>query len=183
LTGIPKRQLIIEPLPDCDSEIGRMLWMLQDARHRTRRTLEGIQLTVLDWQPPANGNSIGTLLYHIAAIELDWLAVEVMEGKLDQGIWGQFPYDVRDENQRLTRVTGVSLAEHYQRLDAVRDLLLENYKAMSVEEFRRMRILPDYDVTPEEVLHHLAQHEAEHRGEIATIRMLAEDALPEERES
>jgi uncharacterized damage-inducible protein DinB len=29
-------------------------------------------------------------------------------------------------------------------------------------------------VTPEEILHHLMQHEAEHRGEILTLRAQAE---------
>lgn len=154
-----------------------MLWILEDARRRTYRALEGIPDAAIDWQPPANGNSIGTLLYHIAAIELDWLAEEVMQGKLTSQIWDEFPYDVRDERGHLTRVTGMSLDAHYKRLNTVRELLLSVYKAMTVEAFRQLHIMPYYDVSPEEVLHHLAQHEAEHRGEIMTIRALAEDAL------
>jgi uncharacterized damage-inducible protein DinB len=31
-----------------------------------------------------------------------------------------------------------------------------------------MRIFPQYEVSPEWVLHHLSQHEAEHRGEIGS---------------
>ncbi|MEO8609459.1 MAG: DinB family protein [Chloroflexota bacterium] len=174
MSEVVKRQLIIEPLPGCEPEIGRMLWMMEDARRRTLKTLDGIEPQTLDWQPPANGNSIGTLLYHIAAIEMDWLAVEVMENRLDKSVWDIFSVDVRDTNGRLTVVSGVSLEAHYQRLDAVRALLLDCYKALSVDDFRRPRRLPDYDVSPEEVLHHLMQHEAEHRGEMATIRTLAE---------
>jgi hypothetical protein len=34
--------------------------------------------------------------------------------------------------------------------------------------------MPDYEVTPEWVLHHLCQHEAEHRAEIAALRAGAE---------
>ncbi len=45
---------------------------------------------------------------------------------------------------------------------------------MSLDDFRRARNLERYDVTPAWVVHHLLQHEAEHRGEIATIRALAE---------
>jgi uncharacterized damage-inducible protein DinB len=172
LTETAKRQLIIEPLPGCAPEIGRMLWMMEDARHRTLKVLEGIEQTALDWQPPANGNSIGTLLYHIAAIEMDWLAVEVMGNTLDKSVWDIFTVDVRDANGRLSVVSGLSLDEHYQRLDAVRDLLMACYKVMAVEEFRRPRSLEQYDVSPEEVLHHLMQHEAEHRGEIGMVRML-----------
>ena len=38
----------------------------------------------------------------------------------------------------------------------------------------RVRSLPDYDVTPEWVLNHLVQHEAEHRAEIAITRAVFE---------
>jgi uncharacterized damage-inducible protein DinB len=169
-----KRQLIIEPLPGCDPDIGRMLWMIEDSRRRTRKTLEGIDQHTIDWQPPfTGGNSISTLLYHIAAIELDWLAVEIMENNVDKSIWEWFPHDVRDAEGRLTVVSGLTLDEHYQRLEAVRNLLLNCVKPMTLTEFRRPRSLPDYDVSPEEVLHHLMQHEAEHRGEIGMIRAMA----------
>jgi uncharacterized damage-inducible protein DinB len=40
---------------------------------------------------------------------------------------------------------------------------------MTDDEFSRPRSLPAYDVSPAWVLHHLAQHEAEHRGEIGSI--------------
>jgi uncharacterized damage-inducible protein DinB len=175
MTEAVKRQLIIEPLPGCEPEIGRMLWMMEDARHRTLKVLDGIEQDTMDWQPPANGNSIGTLLYHIAAIEMDWLAVEVMENTLGKSVWDVFTVDVRDANSRLSVVSGVSLNEHLKRFEAVRKVLLDCFKTMSIDEFRRPGSLPDYDVSPEEVLHHLMQHEAEHRGEIGTVRMLAEN--------
>jgi uncharacterized damage-inducible protein DinB len=177
MTDAVKRQLIIEPLPGCEPEIGRMLWMMNDTRRRTLKVLDGIEQAAIDWQPPANGNSIGTLLYHIAAIEMDWLAVEVMENSLDKSVWDVFTVDVRDANGRLTVVSGVSLDEHLKRLDAVRAVLLDCFKAMSLDDFRRLRSLPDYDVSPEGVLHHLMQHEAEHRGEMATIRTIAETQI------
>jgi hypothetical protein len=41
---------------------------------------------------------------------------------------------------------------------------------MSTDNFRRARSFPDYDVTPEWVVHHLCQHEAEHRSEIAALQ-------------
>ncbi len=172
-----KRQMSIEPLPGYEPEIGRMLWMLENERKRSRRSLDAIHPDAIDWEPHADGNSIGTLLYHIALIELDWLATEIMEGKLGEDIFSKFPHPVRDAQGRLTVVKGISLDEHYRRLDSVRMLVLNSFKGMSIAEFRRLRHLPDYDVTPEWVLHHLMQHEAEHRGEMATVRTLAEKAV------
>jgi hypothetical protein len=70
--------------------------------------------------------------------------------------------------------SGMSLAESLARLDVVRGLLLTTYGEMSLAEFRRVRDFPDYRVTPEGVLHHLIQHEAEHRGHLGLVRELAE---------
>jgi uncharacterized damage-inducible protein DinB len=48
---------------------------------------------------------------------------------------------------------------------------------MDLADFRRIRSLPEYDVTPEWVLHHLMQHEAEHRSQIGGLKDRAELAL------
>lgn len=69
---------------------------------------------------------------------------------------------------------GVPLASHFDRLDAARAELPAAFGTMTLDDFRRPRILPQYAVTPEWVLHHLAQHEAEHRGHIAVTRSSAE---------
>jgi uncharacterized damage-inducible protein DinB len=171
------RTLSVTPLPDCDPEIGRQLARMEEARRRTRRALLGITQEQIDWQPPV-ANSIATLLYHIAAIEMDWLFNEVKEGHMAQTVWDNFPYPVRNVSGQLTPVRGLTLAQHDERLDSTRALLLDAFHAMSVDEYRRIRRFTDYDVTPEWVLHHLMQHEAEHRGEILTIRALAEQATP-----
>lgn len=73
----------------------------------------------------------------------------------------------------LTWVAGESRAAALARLDASRGVLLGAFRGMSLANLRRVRSLPDYDVTPEYVLHHLAQHEAEHRGGIGMLRALA----------
>ena len=171
-----KPQLILKPLPEAVPEIGLALTMLADARRRTLRALDGLDARSLDWIE-SGGNSIGTLLYHLAAIEMDWLFTEVAEGKLDQSVWDNFPHPVRDVNGRLTLVTGVTLVDHLARLETTRRILLATFQPMTLADYRQPRSLVRYDVSPEWVLHHLMQHEAEHRGEILTIRMMAERAL------
>lgn len=56
----------------------------------------------------------------------------------------------------------------------MRSRLLATFGAMTLADFRRPRALPSYDVTPEWVMHHLLQHEAEHRAEIGIVRALAD---------
>ena len=165
-----------------DPAIAPLIWMMEDTRRRTQEALAGLSDAVLNWSPDDATlgvlNSIGSILYHMAAIELDWLYVEILE------IEGFPPeleplvlYEVREENGRLTPVLNESVQTHLQRLDAARALFLTAMQKMDAADFQRVRQLELYDVTPQWVLHHLMQHEAEHRGQIMEVRRLAESII------
>ena len=72
------KPLTIEIVEGCAPEIGRLLWQLEVTRERLKEKLAGLDQATLDFALP-NENSIGTLLYHIAAIEMSWLYEEVVE--------------------------------------------------------------------------------------------------------
>jgi uncharacterized damage-inducible protein DinB len=131
--------------------------------------------STLHWRPDDEANTIGTLLYHIVAIELDWLYVEILE-RPDYGpeVVALLPHDVRGPSGRLTPVHGETLADHLARMAASRQLLLDALYPMTAADFYRVRCLDAYDVTPEWVLYHLMEHEAGHRGEIGELRRQAE---------
>lgn len=169
--------LSVDALPGFEPTIGRWVWQLEDTRRDTKQTLTTLTQTVIDWNVAPNCNTIGTLLYHIAFIELDWLFVEVLEHEpLPQEFKALFPLPARNDQGHLSEVSGVSLQEHLQRLDRVRERLLDVFRSMDIEDFRRLRSMPDYQVSPEWVLHHLIQHETEHRGHIQIVCSLAENA-------
>lgn len=149
--------------------IGRDLWRLEDARARTLRAVQGLPQAHLDTEPEGGGNAVGTLLYHLAAIEADWLYVEVLQEGFPEDILALFPVDVRDERKRLSPMLGVNPETHLDRLSFMRGRLLERFAELSEADYHRLRKLPDYEVTPEWVLHHLAQHEALHRGQILQL--------------
>jgi uncharacterized damage-inducible protein DinB len=167
-----RERLIIEPLPGYEPEIGLLLAVMDEGRQRTKQALAGLSEGALNATPGPGGNSIGTILYHLAAIEADWLYSEILEQPFPPDAAALFPRNVRDDEGRLTTIETEDLDSLIARLDAVRVLLRDGLRGMSLQEFRRVRVLPDYDVTPDYVLHHLMQHEAEHRGEIAMLRVL-----------
>ncbi|MGH2558647.1 MAG: DinB family protein [Thermomicrobiales bacterium] len=174
MSDATKDRLLVDPLPGYQPEIGRALWGLEDSRRRTTKVLNGIDPFVIDWTPGGE-NTIGTLLYHIAAIEADWLHAEVLEQEtFPPEAAALFPHDVRDNQGRLTVVAGLSLEEHLARLAAVRAQVLAAFRGMTPAEFHRPRDLPSYSVSPAWVIQHLMQHEAEHRGQIDALRMRAE---------
>jgi len=158
-------------------EIGRYLWMLQDTRQQTEQALAGLDPTVLNWSPLPAANTIGTLLYHIAFVEADWLYEDALEQPIPAAVAALLPQSDRNHDGHLTVVTDRTLAQHLSVLVAVRERLIAAFSAMSLDDFHRLRPRPRYDVSPEWCVYHLVEHEVEHRGEIRTIRLLAEDAL------
>ena len=172
------RRQVINPLPGYEPLVGTWLWAFENSRQRTLRALEGLAPELLDWIPPWHGNTISTLLYHLAAIEVDWLFTDILEkDEFPTEIDALFPYDVHDQDGNLTTVPGISLQAHLQRLAAMREYFMEALPGITDDEFRRVRIFPDYQVTPRWTIHHLMQHEAEHRGQIMTIREAGEQLL------
>ena len=161
-----KEQHQVNILHSQSDEIGRALWQLDETRKRLIETVEAIEPQLLEWQADQTANSISTLLYHIAIIELDWLYVEVLERPFTPQLEALFPWSDRDKNGRLTIITGETTASLLNCLNNVRQALLDEYGAMSIEDFRRPRSFDPYDVTPEWVIFHLLEHEIEHRGHI-----------------
>src|SRR6476469_9700017 len=104
--------LAIVPPADAHPDVGRFLWMMEDVRVRTKRGVAGISQAALDWSPAPASNSIGTLLYHIALVEADWLYVEALAQPFPNDIVALLPYDARDASGHLTVVTNVGLTEY-----------------------------------------------------------------------
>jgi uncharacterized damage-inducible protein DinB len=160
-----KTVLQITSLSGYEQEIGRALWCLEDVRRNLTKKLIGISQSELDRKIESR-HSIGSLLYHIAYVEAGWLYGEVMEKDAwDSEIEELFPLDGWP-NGTLVHIDGDTIETHLHRLNKVRESLLSHFSSMDIEDWRRARVLEEYDVTPEWVIHHLIEHEAHHRGQI-----------------
>ncbi|MGQ0548348.1 MAG: DinB family protein [Armatimonadota bacterium] len=164
-------------LPGYDSEIGRWLWALEDVRRRrTLKLVKGLDQRTLDWEGPDGlENAIGSLLYHIAAVEMSWLFMDVLQQDFPTTVKADFPHDVRDAAGRLTRVLRLSLADHTGRLERSRAVFLAAFRGMSREDWSRLRSPADvdYQVTPEWAVFHLVEHEAGHAFQISALKARA----------
>jgi len=156
-------------------QVDLLLAAMADARERTLRELSTVTDPMLSWRPPEPLDTIGQVLYHVALIEADWLLTDILtlpEDRWPPWLAEEFPIDVRDAEGRLSAVPDEPLERSLARLERVRRLFLEELRPMSDADLHRPRDLPDYEVTPAWVLHHLLQHEAEHRAHVALVREL-----------
>lgn len=159
-----KKSLLVSSLTGYETEIGRWLWCLEDVRRTLITELTGMSQSFLD-RKIGERHSIGTLLYHIALVEADWLYVEVLGTDWDPEISSLFPLESRTESN-LTHFEGESLEQHFYRLKKVREVFLTYFRSMDLNDWRKPRILEQYEVTPEWVVYHLVEHESHHRGQI-----------------
>ena len=165
-----KRNIVLERPADVAPGVGLWIAALEDGRRRTLEILERVGPAMVDAAAPYHQHTVGTLLYHIAIIEADWLYVEIQERETYPGeATEMFPYKHRDERGNLTRVAGISLDHHLERLAWVREQLVDTLMTLSDDEFSAERAIPDARVSTAWVVHHLLQHEAEHRGEMGQL--------------
>lgn len=170
MTDTPKPTLTLTAIEGDDPEIGRWLRALKDTRGRTRRQLHDLPPDVLDQAPPSGGSSIAAILYHLAIIEADWLFDDMLGTQETDWPHELFPKDVREDGEHLSDFGGETLDDHLARLDKVRAMLVDAVGAMTIEDLHAPRERKDYHVTPAWILHHLMQHEAEHRSQIGSVR-------------
>lgn len=168
-------RLVLEPIADA-AQVGLLIAALEDGRRRTLRELASVSDRDMGVRPAELPlHSIGQLLYHVALIEADWVLNEIQElppAEWPDWVEADFPIEVRDDEGRLSDVPPETMERALARLSRVRSHALEAIGGMDDIELHRIRSLPAHDVTPAWAIHHLVQHEAEHRAHIALIRDL-----------
>ncbi len=158
-----------------DPLVARYLTMLADCRKQTIETIKSLRYDLLYWRRNQFDSNISDLLYHIALVEADWLFVDVLETTIPRDLSEHLAYEDRDEQGRLVHIGAEELEASLERMDKVRAALNRTFSKMDLAEFRRLRKSERREVSPEWVLHHLLQHEAEHRGQINLLKRLGSE--------
>jgi uncharacterized damage-inducible protein DinB len=123
------RLLLIGDVPGFTPQIGRLVSMMNYARHTTLSDVDRLETEQLDYLHDAQSNSIGALLFHIAAVETWYQAATFFGRALDADEmreWGA-ALDLGDPARREIRGHGL---DFYRRK-------LEQVRAKTLEELRR----------------------------------------------
>ena len=153
-----------------DPEVGRWLAGWTDIRRATNALLDEIPPEAIDADLGDGGDTLGTVLFHVADAEVFWIH-RVFEGRSrDEAIEALLTHQGRAGDDPLTHVTGETLAQHRERMDRVRASVVKVLAPLSNEDFNRIHVLVDQDVSASWMLFHLIDHEWDHTVRIREIR-------------
>lgn len=175
-----RQVLQVTALSGYPDEIGRWLWAMQAVRGKTLWLVDGLDQATLDWEgPDGRENSIGSLLYHIALVEIGWLYTDILGQEFPPEVERECAFPMWTAEGGMGRVPNVSLLDHLGRLERLRSNFLTTLRGMTLDDWRRLRSPEgeDYDVTPEWAIFHLVEHEAGHQAQISSLKRRARHFL------
>jgi uncharacterized damage-inducible protein DinB len=165
----------LEPASGYVPQIGLFLAQMENVRLGTKRYVEGLTPLQLAWHPNPAVESIGTLLLHIAAVEFSWVLEDIF--KRPMGREWEIAFPIR---AGIPQVSGQPLEHFVDKLDAVRGEVRSALATLADSDLDRAIVpqdagnsepqIPGYTVRW--ILHHLVEHEAHHRGQIAMMKRL-----------
>lgn len=170
---------IVIPVPDAAPEIARWLWAMEETRRGLLRAVDALDQRTLDWRGlSGTDNSIGSLLYHVALVEMSWLYEDLLLEPRPRDISELFPATDRAADGRLLQVVGESLERHTERLQLTRSHFLERMIGMTAADWDTVREPPGvtYTCSPAWVVFHLVEHEAGHLFQVREITRRWRDA-------
>jgi len=162
---------LIGDVPGFTPQIGRLVSMMNYARHTTLTAVEGLDVDGLDYLHDPESNSIGALLFHIAAAEVGYQAATFYARELnneERHEWGA----ALDLGERARReIKGHELDYYLSRLKEVRAKTLDELGRRDdgwLEEQTSLgggRRVNNYFKW-----FHIFGHEINHRGQIRWLR-------------
>ena len=165
---------LIGDIPGFTPQIGRLVSMMNYARHSTLSAVAGLGADELDYVPDSLSNSIGALLSHIAAAEVGYQAATFYGRDLseeERQEWGA----ALDLGERAKReIRGHELDYYLSRLDQVRVRTLaelgrrEDQWLEEQTSFGSGQRVNNYFKW-----FHIVGHELNHRGQIRWLRSRA----------
>ncbi len=169
-------QQTLKPTPDFPNQIGYYLSGMEEVREQLRNAADDLSDDEISAKFTPNSHSIGQLILHNAEAEWWWLKVVVAEKELDkeeakrEAFW-----DILLDEDFSSRAYSAEFC--ISAIDKVRATCFEVLKELKDEDLERYFGWDKGNGSRVEkslrwILHHLIDHEAQHKGQILMIKRL-----------
>lgn len=162
----------IDKLKGFSPQIGHLVSQMDYARKTTLEAVYGLTASELDFLPSKDGNSIGALLLHMAAVEKGF-QIEIFDGRSpneqELAEWGA-PYSLGEKGRK--NIKGYPLEFYISKLEEVRKRTLKEFANLNDDWLYENRLWDNHPSNNYFIWFHVFEDEINHRGQIRLIRKM-----------
>jgi uncharacterized damage-inducible protein DinB len=168
-------QHVLKPHPGLATGIGYYLSGMEEVREQIREAVKNLDVESLGQPAFLGAHSIGALVLHIGEAEWWWMQCNVAGHELTEEDEKAPYWDVLDEPAEFAK-KGYTSEFCLQQVDNIRNQtreLLLGYSDKDLEKifsFKRKGEIRDHSLRW--ILHHLIDHEAQHKGQILMLKRI-----------
>jgi len=169
------RRRVLTPHPGLSTGIGYYLSGMEEVRNQLKVAVKSISDDLIGKPAFLGAHSIGGLVLHIGEAEWFWMQMVVCGHQLTEEDQKSACWDVLDDVEVVARnsySTEFCLLEIEKIRNQTRDVLF-SYSDKDLERvvtFERKGEMSEYNLRW--ILHHLIDHEAQHKGQILMLKRL-----------
>ena len=170
---MPRKTL--NPIPGFSNEIGFYLSGMEEVREQLREAVEGMSDDHIGRPAISDAHAIGALVLHIGESEWYWMECVVSGQKVTEEIRNAPYWDVLKDSQGFS---GKSYSAEFclNEIKKIREQTHKTLAAFNDSDLGRIFSIERGGETHERslrwILHHLIDHEAQHKGQILMLKRL-----------
>ena len=173
---------VLVPAPGVSPGIGFYLAGMEEVRDQLRETITGMTDEQISRRAVPEAHSIGALALHIGEAEWWWIQCNVSGHKLTDEDRSAPHWDVLKDPDGFAG-KGYSADFCLQQIDRIREQTRGTLASLGDADLERVFSFERRGKTHEQslrwILHHLIDHEAQHKGQILMLKRLLELNSPE----
>ncbi|MGN4928698.1 DinB family protein [Bacillus cereus group sp. MYBK14-1] len=164
---------VIDKIDGLQVEFSKLVSMMNYARYTTMQAVESLTIEELDYLYDKEANSIGMLLYHMAAIEFYYQIHTFEDREPTEAELEHWLPAIELGNLGREKIKGNSLESYINTLQEVRSKTIETFQSLPDEWlFKTTDFWYDKPANNYFKWFHVFEDEINHRGQIRLIRKM-----------
>lgn len=169
------RRRVLTPHPGLSTGIGYYLSGMEEVRSQLVAAVKTIPDDLIGKPPFLGAHSIGGLVLHIGEAEWFWMQMVGSGRQLTDEVKNAPYWDILDDVERVAR-KGYTAEFCLQEAEKIRNLTRDVLFSYNDKDLERTITFERHDKPTEHnlrwILHHLIDHEAQHKGQILMLKRL-----------